>query len=198
MLHPTLCTFLSTPSARRATQETPAYLPYRIISIHALREEGDRAGHWTGRAAPIFLSTPSARRATPKALDAADKAKISIHALREEGDYHSMIHAMCQAYFYPRPPRGGRLCNCFSVHWHQKFLSTPSARRATDKAIHTQYNRPYFYPRPPRGGRRGFSWLTLHLLNFYPRPPRGGRRNVSRFIQSFVIFLSTPSARRAT
>ena len=35
---------------------------------------------------------------------------ISIHALREEGDRISRTpHLICHAYFYPRPPRGGRL-----------------------------------------------------------------------------------------
>ena len=57
-----------------------------------------------------------------------------------------------------------------------KFLSTPSARRATVEATLdglTQYD---FYPRPPRGGRLAFSCFSV----------------VSRG------FLSTPSARRAT
>ena len=34
-------------------------------------------------------------------------------------------------YFYPRPPRGGRLSYKFSYHADFRFLSTPSARRAT-------------------------------------------------------------------
>ena len=33
---------------------------------------------------------------------------------------------------------------------------------------------------------------------FYPRPPRGGRRSKSRTMLTGWIFLSTPSARRAT
>ena len=33
--------FLSTPSARRATISDLMEIPYRAISIHALREEGD-------------------------------------------------------------------------------------------------------------------------------------------------------------
>ena len=33
--------FLSTPSARRATGEERAYQKAKVISIHALREEGD-------------------------------------------------------------------------------------------------------------------------------------------------------------
>ena len=56
--------FLSTPSARRATDYTPIVDVRAIISIHALREEGDLrncGGKVAGRA---FLSTPSARRAT--------------------------------------------------------------------------------------------------------------------------------------
>ena len=56
--------FLSTPSARRATDIGDPNWDIIYISIHALREEGDR---WRvqGRCTfPIFLSTPSARRAT--------------------------------------------------------------------------------------------------------------------------------------
>ena len=57
---------------------------------------------------------------------------------------------------------------------------------------------PYFYPRPPRGGRHlNGSFLVVHL-NFYPRPPRGGRRGLLWCIRATLIFLSTPSARRAT
>ena len=101
------------------------------------------------------------------------------------------------------------------------FLSTPSARRAT--AVLPVYGFPYlyFYPRPPRGGRlfqdssiftvlcisihalreegdRLQAVCVLCLSNFYPRPPRGGRRGnlTTEFKNS--IFLSTPSARRAT
>ena len=58
----------------------------RDISIHALREEGDnrRAGSVRGMA--VFLSTPSARRATLVIKVFAPRTDISIHALREEGD----------------------------------------------------------------------------------------------------------------
>ncbi len=34
---------------------------------------------------------------------------ISIHALREEGDKRRRMERTAQRYFYPRPPRGGRL-----------------------------------------------------------------------------------------
>ena len=34
---------------------------------------------------------------------------ISIHALREEGDATLLRRSTRLSYFYPRPPRGGRL-----------------------------------------------------------------------------------------
>ena len=102
-----------------------------LISIHALREEGDADepqhiepnGHFYprpprgGRPAQHeheghrgrFLSTPSARRATLKATDCIRKEDISIHALREEGDQSRPTRLSGCPYFYPRPPRGGRL-----------------------------------------------------------------------------------------
>ena len=57
-----------------------------LISIHALREEGD--GHHLKRKAAFrrFLSTPSARRATADCCGKLGGICISIHALREEGD----------------------------------------------------------------------------------------------------------------
>ena len=39
--------------------------------------------------------------------------------------------AWVRTYFYPRPPRGGRRCSVFTALRHEQFLSTPSARRAT-------------------------------------------------------------------
>ena len=58
-----------------------------IISIHALREEGDSWLVSGDVFAVVFLSTPSARRATLQAPDhRAGRHAISIHALREEGD----------------------------------------------------------------------------------------------------------------
>ena len=60
--------------------------PIQVISIHALREEGDHGLGQRQSTCQQFLSTPSARRAT--ILDMGDSAiiDISIHALREEGD----------------------------------------------------------------------------------------------------------------
>ena len=57
-------TFLSTPSARRATQPYVPQAGQNPISIHALREEGDNKDGTMTIMASKFLSTPSARRAT--------------------------------------------------------------------------------------------------------------------------------------
>ena len=83
-----------------------------IISIHALREEGD-------------FSTLAQVMATQG---------ISIHALREEGDALIRGQEQFPADFYPRPPRGGRLASADAPRVCLIFLSTPSARRATDKS----------------------------------------------------------------
>ena len=55
-----------------------------------------------------------------------------------------------------------------------------------------------FYPRPPRGGRRSVRSRPSAQENFYPRPPRGGRPALWAAGDVDRLFLSTPSARRAT
>ena len=126
---------------------------WELISIHALREEGDlqrpgrRGGHF-----------------------------ISIHALREEGDLRPRRAREAPGKFLSTPSarrathRGMSRATGFFL-----FLSTPSARRATHQcpsmhcrteiSIHALREegdapetspcsiRRYFYPRPPRGGR---------------------------------------------
>ena len=101
--------FLSTPSARRATANP------------------DRGASTTS-----FLSTPSARRATLLLAAILQIFPISIHALREEGDPSASpllqkdkkisIHALREE---------GDLSRMAQNLQQVKFLSTPSARRAT-------------------------------------------------------------------
>ena len=215
------CLFLSTPSARRATPGfSEAALPcwyfyprpprggrplvyYNltsawIISIHALREEGDLSMLQPAALTRIFLSTPSARRATtqcdyniyfhndfyprpprggrpikmgsvpslqhfyprpPRGGRQAGREngkgyhRISIHALREEGDLMLETPSFMMPNFYPRPPRGGRLTASTAMETTALFLSTPSARRATNQSMSDYFSSNNFYPRPPRGGR---------------------------------------------
>ena len=123
-----------------------------------------------------FLSTPSARRATGVHFYKDDYQFISIHALREEGDDLPCSRYLEIQDFYPRPPRGGRQGVQLGDYHTLKFLSTPSARRATQLSHHS----------------------PSMTANFYPRPPRGGRHLPAREENQAKIFLSTPSARRAT
>ena len=123
-----------------------------------------------------FLSTPSARRATSRRLCAGTGQAISIHALREEGDdFFSFLCYSCTD-FYPRPPRGGRLSaertSVTSIPISIHALREEGDAAGTDGA----QDQKHFYPRPPRGGR--------HISLVYP--------------QKTALFLSTPSARRAT
>ena len=60
------------------------------ISIHALREEGDPEPDSCDCEFVVFLSTPSARRATELHSFRQGQSEISIHALREEGDSKSL------------------------------------------------------------------------------------------------------------
>ena len=122
--------FLSTPSARRATWQGGCDYDLQLISIHALREEGDGFVDLSGYV-----------------------EKISIHALREEGDWLALSAFGLSTDFYPRPPRGGRLFPRSVQQDFCRFLSTPSARRATNIAARRVAVGEDFYPRPPRGGR---------------------------------------------
>ena len=146
--------FLSTPSARRATEEIP-YSKFTVkISIHALREEGDEDSKLACTELTVFLSTPSARRATAGGFDET----------RQNHD------------FYPRPPRGGRPGEVSSL-CKRHGISIHALREEGDPAAGgTAAQECNFYPRPPRGGRPPGMLLWTLLSYFYPRPPRGGRR----------------------
>ena len=190
--------FLSTPSARRATSRRRGLRRQRRISIHALCEEGDWLLWASRRALSRFLSTPSARRATrQRCFLYCPKTDFYPRPLR--GGRRGMWSSGTTRHnFYPRPLRGGRRQPSSSSTSLIVFLSTPSARRATD--LIEQYNLT--------------SEISIHALceegdlrpapqpayrsHFYPRPLRGGRRSTTSTSGAFTIFLSTPSARRAT
>ncbi len=149
-------------------------------------------------APPPFLSTPSARRATPRGVPAAAGWHISIHALREEGDGLSAGLLALQRDFYPRPPRGGRLAHTAPGCPCTRFLSTPSARRATRwPDAWTITVRISIHALREEGDLLWAGCLCLRSY-FYPRPPRGGRQKHVRTLIYLDQFLSTPSARRAT
>ena len=146
--------FLSTPSARRATgaihggetfqwnfyprpprggrrNAVNSVINFFKISIHALREEGDRAFAEQFGGQLYFYPRPPRGGRHQLFRRCPQLCRISIHALREEGDASCPRKRPRPRNFYPRPPRGGRHCQfCEDYEW-SKFLSTPSARRAT-------------------------------------------------------------------
>ena len=101
------------------------------------------------------------------------------------------------------------------------FLSTPSARRATSSHHHQNM---VVCPisihalreegDPQSSDNTRDRTISIHALreegdlivydlhslagNFYPRPPRGGRLPRPLLLPKMSLFLSTPSARRAT
>ena len=168
-----------------------------MISIHALREEGDTT-----------------------LLRFVNSFFISIHALREEGDGASAPGESGPCYFYPRPPRGGRRAPAalptLPDHFYPRpprggrhrfprirlpllrFLSTPSARRATGVLHKGNVQSVISIHALREEGDPVPSSETTSVEDFYPRPPRGGRPALLRCPGRSAQFLSTPSARRAT
>ena len=97
--------FLSTPSARRATYYQCQRGRGKGISIHALRGEGDRAVcDKLTQLADISIHALR-EEGDPQPLSRASIQRgISIHALREEGDSWQSGATSFPRYFYPRPP----------------------------------------------------------------------------------------------
>ena len=192
-----VCTFLSTPSARRATSvwmvfmsELQNFYPRpprggrqspcgRACNPRDFYPRPPRGGRLSTNGIPAaafrFLSTPSARRATKDGNKKGFEWQISIHALREEGDV------------------------CDGLDNRAAEISIHALREEGDHG----------------GGDTMTQWsISIHALreegdvkrshlpgagdNFYPRPPRGGRQPPARVVPRRGQFLSTPSARRAT
>ena len=136
--------FLSTPSARRATQSKTREGKMQAISIHALREEGDLLPLCFQNPNVYFYPRPPRGGRPSRVWTWTGCRMISIHALREEGDVSSSGLPGKISYFYPRPPRGGR----------------PTA----PLILPTGAN---FYPRPPRGGRQQKQRQNLYFQTNY-------------------------------
>ena len=169
-----------------------------MISIHALREEGD----WR------FL------RGFHRQIDFYPRPPRG-------GRRWTMALCPLLNYFYPRPPRGGRP-ECLDLPPQTfEFLSTPSARRATPPLQRPGRPDQNFYPRPPRGGRLAGlrevgvkTEISIHALReegdrshwpYISGIPisihalrEEGDQVRKAILDDMVKFLSTPSARRAT
>ena len=101
---------------------------------------------------------------------------ISIHALREEGDPWSCGRCRWRGYFYPRPPRGGRLGR------------STFQRRPCSISIHALREEGDLLRSVPSK----FCRISIHALREEGDPDSRGTVAIP------YQFLSTPSARRAT
>ena len=206
--------FLSTPSARRATG-FGAQTPSGGYDFYPRPPRGGRQDSETNGFRIIkFLSTPSARRATRTRRQMVSGSSNFYPRPPRGGRPSTPGFATLSYNFYPRPPRGGRQDSETNGFRIIKFLSTPSARRATKTpkqekstkviSIHALREegdgtrRPMvpkpsnFYPRPPRGGRPKATEAAEAKEYFYPRPPRGGRRTTPRYSNITKNFYPRP------
>ena len=154
MVIPKLPPFQSTPPARGATLRIFKDASPNTISIHAPREGGDAA-----------------------VMERVDDDDISIHAPREGGDAGSPSTHPHNAYFNPRPPRGGRP-EIFNADYG-----------FTDISIHA----------PREGGDLSYPDKLADILRFQSTPPaRGATPTCVSSPGSVFQFQSTPPARGAT
>ena len=192
----------------------------RLISIHALREEGDAPPSKNGQTGGYFYPRPP-RGGRPHTARKIAAVNAHFYPRPPRGGRHNDVDKFIASFdFYPRPPRGGRrdprpdgYGKFISIHalreegdamrstpssTSSRFLSTPSARRATRSFSASISNWRYFYPRPPRGGRLTSLAALTAKATFLSTP--SARRATSQFRPKLSLkkFLSTPSARRAT
>ena len=170
-----------------------------MISIHALREEGDATVFNAAEREKHFYPRPPRGGRHKTRRRERSRQNISIHALREEGDAGPGYGDLLAENFYPRPPRGGRRTNGARARLPFLFLSTPSARRAT--RLFDGLSEPFYISihalreegDPYNGSMFTKSFeISIHALREEGDPPVP----VLRLLR--LLFLSTPSARRAT
>ena len=124
---------------------------------------------------------------------------ISIHALREEGDVLGFQVSHFTVIFLSTPSARRATSPTLLPRGFGLFLSTPSARRATCAGALLARRWPDFYPRPPRGGRPASTrqGSRVFLISIHALREEGDMGAITE-AEYNVIFLSTPSARRAT
>ena len=191
--------FLSTPSARRATHTLAGLNLARGISTHALREEGD-GSRFERQHFHQGISTHALREEgdVGESGHCHFRQVISTHALREEGDVELRQPVYKVVEFLPTPSARRATEPAAYCLGSKKFLPTPSARRATGAVfVFARYTDISTHALREEGDRV-FLRSICPLRNFYPRPPRGGRRGDKLHPGIKLVFLSTPSARRAT
>ena len=191
-----------------------------VISIHALRGEGDELGDNLSVSTTISIH---ALRGEGDATIAAPEFTlgISIHALRGEGDpEHHTARYPCRS-FQSTPSVGRATIKISCGFCDGLFQSTPSVGRATVDISITSLTAELFQSTPSVGRAtravRHAIWqiaISIHALrgegdccrlwwcasrsDFNPRPPWGGRQKPCTPNTVISVFQSTPSVGRAT
>ena len=164
------------------------------ISIHALREEGDRRCYIRRHSGQYFYPRPP--RGGRRWRLCLSRRRWYFYPRPPRGGRRSKVHqSLCHLHFYPRPPRGGRR-DKLVVMIPDGVISIHALREEGDDlgCLPSSALRD-FYPRPPRGGRRGVcSFCRYTSGNFYPRPPRGGRQ-LSTTLPSYQNLISIHALR---
>ena len=195
---PNFLPFLSTPSARRATSVLLFGVQQVLISIHALREEGDStAGIMCRRPTNFYPRPPRGGRPYQKIMG----VKImNFYPRPPRGGRRLMPTKRAgRIYFYPRPPRGGRHKTGELALWDDEFLSTPSARRATLCRVYRGIRRDISIHALREEGDDELATDATGKAVFLSTPSARRATLVAlRNLQALLLFLSTPSARRAT
>ena len=170
--------FLSTPSGWRATTHPVDVVVQKIISIHALRVEGD-ARLYRG----VLIS------------------RISIHALRVEGDGRDMIQDLNKLQFLSTPSGWRATAFFFNGFSHVSvFLSTPSGWRATYHVVQVRlfYRISIHALRVEGDAARYACWIPTTTISIHALRVEGDCAGASPLRAQTCGFLSTPSGWRAT
>ena len=147
------------------------------ISTCALREEGDCVMAFSSGVMRYFYPRPPRGRRRENIQCEAKLLAISIHALREEGDVlHIHLIAVLGISIHALREEGD--CAGFSVRLSGKDISIHALREEGDQ-------------------RRGVPMLAPVLISIHALREEGDAGMTEKQRAEF-IFLSTPSARRAT
>ena len=150
-----------------------------MISIHATLAGGDEFSSFWVDKRKGFLSTPPSRVATRHHfIGWICGSDISIHATLAGGDVLPKNHRPSVHDFYPRHPRGWRLCLQQLIPVILQFLSTPPSRVATTVRSVVSYSGQFLSTPPSRVATGDGQPGTWYHQNFYPRHPRGWRRGL--------------------
>ena len=147
-----------------------------MISIHALRGEGDRGLKITKHNKPKFLSTPSVGRATGRASIPGRSSRGFLSTPSVGRATVPVGISIFARLFLSTPSVGRATLDSVNQGFQRIFLSTPSVGRATDFGFVGQ-RRNVISIHALRGeGDRDRRIFMLKLRYFYPRPPWGGRQ----------------------